>query len=241
MTPVQSLQALAKANPQAATLLMAGIGGFAAVAIVTSFGLNLQSSIQPVIFVAGIGVMVLVLTAIVNNELIMFVLQWFVAIMAMIWCAAFVASQAFPENERLRCAALFWISCAKNADILAAAASRSLPPVEPAKPLPEDSAIVPGNYQVFVQFAGILSRDNVREMMQSLAAEGWKVQGVEGGGQRTATAAGYNEIRYSSGADATAAKALAASIQSTNIVASKITTARVQQVEPGTLEVYISR
>jgi MinD-like ATPase involved in chromosome partitioning or flagellar assembly len=101
--------------------------------------------------------------------------------------------------------------------------------------------IKPGNYRVFVQFAGVLRREDVRTMMESLHKAGWNVQGVEGGGERTTAAAGQNEIRYGNEADASAAQALADVVQGTRIVSKKISIKHNPNLETGTLEVWISQ
>jgi hypothetical protein len=83
--------------------------------------------------------------------------------------------------------------------------------------VPTNPEIRPGDYKVFVQFAGVLRRDDVRDMMKNLHDVGWNVLGIDGGGQRTSAAAGYNEIRYGDSGDASAAQALAKAVQTTNI------------------------
>jgi hypothetical protein len=107
--------------------------------------------------------------------------------------------------------------------------------------LPSDKSISLSNYQVFVQFAGALSRDDVRAMMRRLSEAGWSVQGVEGGGERTPAAAGLREVRYSAAADEAAAKALARAVQASSLVSRPIVTKLSGEAEKGALEVWISR
>lgn len=63
--------------------------------------------------------------------------------------------------------------------------------------------------RVFVQFAGVLSRQEVREVSLKLENEGWNVQGTERGGERTAQAVGIDQVRYFHNEDEDLAKHLA--------------------------------
>ena len=103
------------------------------------------------------------------------------------------------------------------------------------------SAVRPGDYKVKVQFAGTLQRDEVRNMMKTLRAAGWGVEGVEGGGERTGAAATYDEIRYGDNGDTVASQALAKAVQSTGIVARQIVTKFNAAIMSGTLEVCVSK
>lgn len=70
---------------------------------------------------------------------------------------------------------------------------------------------IPRNNRVFVQFAGTLSRDDVTAASLLLVAEGWRVEGADRGGERTAKAAGVDQVRYFHETDADAAANLARS------------------------------
>lgn len=107
--------------------------------------------------------------------------------------------------------------------------------------LPSDKTIPASDYQVFVQFAGTVTREDVRAMMRKLSQVGWKVQGIEGGGERTSAAAGLQEVRYSDTGDAAAAKALAQAVQASSLVSRPIIPKLSTGVAKGTLEVWISR
>jgi TIR domain len=103
-----------------------------------------------------------------------------------------------------------------------------------------DTPIKPADYQVFVQFAGVIQRDDVIAMSHKLSEKGWRVQGADRGGERTGSAAGYNEVRYSPG-DEAAAKALARLIQEANLVPNTIAVTPASGIDANTLEVWISR
>mgnify|MGYP000017529503 CR=1 FL=1 len=93
--------------------------------------------------------------------------------------------------------------------------------------------------EVFVQFAGVITRDSVRELMRTLRAQGWNMQGVEAGGKRTEAAAGYNEVRYSPGEQAEAER-LAEALQRLNPTGKPIIAVDNAAVAAGALEVWLS-
>ena len=92
---------------------------------------------------------------------------------------------------------------------------------------------------VFVQWGGVMTRDSVRAMMQALAAQGWNMQGADGGGERTEKAFGYNEVRYAPGAKADAER-LAAELQRFNLTGKPIVAVESPAVDAGALEVWLS-
>ena len=96
-----------------------------------------------------------------------------------------------------------------------------------------------GNRAVFIQFAGNIPRRQIVELNQALRQAGWNVQGASG--ERIATAAGLNEVRYSSEQDQAAAQALAATIAKAGIGNRPTSARQLDIIRPGTLEVWISR
>jgi hypothetical protein len=70
----------------------------------------LQARIPSVLYVIGIGVLLLVVTSIVNNRLMMQALSWFVLVMAVIWVILFALSR-FNSSPVLACAVQFWNAC----------------------------------------------------------------------------------------------------------------------------------
>jgi len=111
------------------------------------------------------------------------------------------------------------------------------PPVVLANVEPKSPAIP--DQKVVVQFAGLLTRDSVREMMLALRAQGWDMQGAEAGGERTGAAAGYNEVRYS-GSSKAAAEQLAAELQKVNLTGKPIVAVENASIAADTLEVWLS-
>ena len=96
----------------------------------------------------------------------------------------------------------------------------------------------PQDQLVFIQFAGVLTRAQITALNLALKTAGWRTQSTSG--ERTPAAAGINQIRYS-GNNRAAAQALADAINSTGIVAKRVTPQPVPTIANGALEVWISR
>lgn len=96
-----------------------------------------------------------------------------------------------------------------------------------------------GEHQVYVQFAGNIPRRQIVELNQALRKSGWNMQGASG--ERIATAAGRNEVRFSSEADREAAEALAAALTQAAVGGSRVQARQLDIIRPGTLEAWISR
>lgn len=236
MSPTDALQNFAKSNPQAAAILFGAIACFASVAIIASFGIELQASVPNVVYILVIGVLLFVLVKIVHDAILMSVLAWFVTILAMAWVVVFVLQRMDPGNPRFACLADPIRACAATADDNAKRTAPSLPALAaPAAAAASD----PKRYVVNVQFAGLV-RDRVQTFMEQLAQAGWRVQGVAGGGERTGTAAGLAEVRYGPAADAEAARALAASVQASRLTGKSIRAVQVEAIPANSLEIWVS-
>ena len=242
-SPLDFLKTWAEANPQQATVLLAGVACFAAVAIVLGFGIDLQANVKNVYIVLGVGVSLLVVTRILNNELMANALTWFALLIGMAWLVVFIVFQAGlgdpVTHQRLGCLVKFWQDCQLTADQLGAQAApkinsgafSDITRNQPPAPAP--------NLAVKVQFAGAIERDTIRTMMKDLTSKNWKVLGVAGGGERTAKAATYAEVRYS-GANKAAAEALARAVSAYGIAGRPLTAVSNAAVDPNELEVWIS-
>jgi HAMP domain-containing protein len=108
------------------------------------------------------------------------------------------------------------------------------------QPLPQLTAARPNwNQQVYIQFAGLIAREEIRELNTALAKAGWRVEGRSG--ERTGNAEGLNEIRYSANANKEAAQALAEAINSSGVAGRPVVARQVDIIKPNYLEVWISR
>lgn len=92
--------------------------------------------------------------------------------------------------------------------------------------------------RVYIQFAGVLTREEIEGLNRSLKANGWNTQGDSG--ERIASAYGFNEVRYG-GNNANAAADLAAAINAAKITSRRVKTTRVPIVGDRNLEVWISK
>lgn len=94
---------------------------------------------------------------------------------------------------------------------------------------------VAAGYRVDFQFAGYV-RAQARAVSSALQALGWRIDGEE----RTANAAGVNQIRYGDPKDAASAELLAADARRAG-ASPALRVVRVAEIRPGRLEVWISR
>jgi hypothetical protein len=97
--------------------------------------------------------------------------------------------------------------------------------------------------RLFIQFAGY-KRGEVIKLALFLAEAGWTVEGGERGGERVATAAGLNEVRYFNPEDAALAAALVETLRTANprtpISVQDLSASSYGKAQPGLLEVWIS-
>ncbi|SFD27885.1 hypothetical protein SAMN05428997_12330 [Bosea sp. CRIB-10] len=94
---------------------------------------------------------------------------------------------------------------------------------------------VAADYRVDFQFAGYV-RAQAQAVSSALKALGWRIDGEE----RTANAAGINQIRYGDPKDAASAELLAADARRAG-ASPALRVLRVAEIKPGRLEVWISR
>lgn len=94
------------------------------------------------------------------------------------------------------------------------------------------------NQKVYIQFAGLLTREAITNLNNELRAQGWAVQGTSG--ERLAVASGLNEVRFS-GSNEAAAKELAAAINASNVVPDPVVSKKMAAIGAQNLEVWISR
>lgn len=93
--------------------------------------------------------------------------------------------------------------------------------------------------RVFIQFAGVLTREQITSLNTELRNTGWNTQGRSG--ERIATAFGLNEVRYA-GENGQAAQGLADAINQAGIpLAKRVGIHRVSIIGTNNLEVWISR
>ena len=241
MTPVQVIERLLKVDPRTGRLLLGGLAVVAIAAIATSWQINVTTAGLIGLYIAGLGVLASVFAQIVRDPLLQRVLSMFFVVLIMVVISAFVVSVIFRSQGLISppyCLVRFWESCDEIEGRLTRANSKTL---DARVVIPEaiaPSAVVPANYKVFIQFAGLITRESIVALNSSLKAGGWRVQGASG--ERTQKAAGYNEVRFGSEADRAAAQTLADAVTATQIGSAPIQPKLVPVVAPSTLELWIS-
>lgn len=93
------------------------------------------------------------------------------------------------------------------------------------------------NQRVYLQFAGVLTRAQIAALNQKLKSAGWAVQGSSG--ERLASSAGLNEVRFS-GENEQAARDLAEAINAAGLTARPVEARRLSGIGRN-LEAWISR
>jgi predicted acylesterase/phospholipase RssA len=94
--------------------------------------------------------------------------------------------------------------------------------------------------KIYVQFAGLMTREEINALYSRLRVQGWAMQGSSG--ERVAVAYGLNEVRYSGGKEnRTAANALAAAVNEASIAGSEVKVKESRIIQENVLELWISR
>ncbi|CDX58794.1 hypothetical protein MPL3365_30313 [Mesorhizobium plurifarium] len=96
----------------------------------------------------------------------------------------------------------------------------------------------PKLFTVYVQFAGVFTREAIDNLITGLKSGGWQ---IPGSALRISTAAGLNEVRYGSKDDEDGARALADILNRTKMVGGTVVAKRVKIVRARILEVWISK
>ncbi|MBR0672890.1 hypothetical protein [Neoroseomonas soli] len=249
MTPVQILERLLQVNRPAAVFLLGGLAVFAAAAIAVSFTEDRAALQDVAVQIVAFAAIVAVLTFVLGRGTLRTVVGWVVVGAGMVYGAAVFAAGVAPglvspPLNPVQCIVRFWAPCFDPGGAADRAAARNYqgpaPQVPPVAAPAAAAAVRRGDFQVVVQFAGSIRREDVRAMMVRLEQAGWGVQGVAGGGQRTVAAARMNEVRYARPEEATAAALLARDVQAANLVTTQIRPVPAN-VLPARLEVWISR
>lgn len=106
-------------------------------------------------------------------------------------------------------------------------------------PVTVDAVSIARPQTVYIQFAGRIARGRIVALNTALRSTGWRVSGKDG--ERTANAAGLNEVRFHGEEDRAAADALAATLTGASVGGAPVTARQLDVIRPGVLEVWISR
>ena len=116
----------------------------------------------------------------------------------------------------------------------------SPPGQTPPPQTPEQQALDKSRYTVWIQFAGTLTREQMKSFGSKLAESWPNTPGAAQGGERTGNAAGLNEVRFGPGTDSRAAEELAKAINQARIVSVEVKPRLVSVIPKNSLEIWIS-
>jgi uncharacterized membrane protein len=233
---------LLKVDKKSARLLIAGIAVLAGAALITTYKVDIQTLMLMGFYLVILGVVLVVAANAVNDPAQAKVLGWFVTLLIIAVVSVMFVSAVFRQQGVLKptyCLVRFWERCA---DAEAAVVTRNAPEIrEEVRQAPKEEVATAGaaspTHAVFIQFAGLITRESVIQMNQTLRGAGWKVQDPRG--ERIPDAQGLNEVRYARPEDRPAAEALAQAITASAITSTAVE-ARQFDVGPTTLEAWIS-
>lgn len=175
---------------------------------------------------------------------------WVVAACFAAWMVAITILNIYPIRSLPppHCVASFHMAEGCSASVAAASVDVSAEATlsataEPAVAPPAAEALAAS--RVFIQFAGF-PRDSIVGLADTLAANGWQVEGRERGGQRIGAAAGLNEVRYFNAEDKALAEELARNVaaglpEPRTIEVKNLSGGRFGDVPAGQLEVWVSQ
>ncbi len=232
MTPLDVIKQLLKSNPLVGNFILGGLGLIAAAAIAVSWHINVEYALLLGLGILALAFLVYLATTVVSHSPALgTAFAWGIFAIFLLWSGSVLAATVLQNESWMPppyCIIKFWAPCAQQNQAVAKETSVSVP--SRAR-----------QYKVYLQFAGKISRDEMRHLASLLHNQGhWDIEGGGRGGERTEAAVGYNEVRYRDDADAASAEALANQIQQVNVTGHQIVTDQNPVVKPGSLEIWIS-
>lgn len=246
LSPVTAFNNLLNLDRKVALPLVAGMAVVAAATIVTTWQVDIATIGLMGLYLVALGITLIILANAVSDPTLGKVLGWFVTILIIATISCFFVSAVFREQGLIKptyCLVRFWEPCSdaeasvidrnpqalRTTDVRPAevrAASEAMPQVRPE------------NHRVYVQFAGLIAREEIVSLIQALRSAGWEVQGDRG--HREPDAQGLNEVRYGRPEDEQAARALAAAVTAAGIGAQPLGIQLTPMIGEGPLEVWMS-
>jgi hypothetical protein len=235
-TPTAALAKLYKFDPTTARYLTAGMAVFAVAAIVSVWSIDIVTMGLVGLYVLTLGLVAIAvanLPSLPRTILGSFLVGFLMVALTTIFISA-VTEPAWPKPAY--CLVKVWDRCRDEEEAYAARNAKSIdakvkvPEViaTPAASLPPKQSpgakvvsvpTVPPR-RVFIQFAGRITRDSMRDLNSALARGGWHMQGESG--ERTEKATGKNELRYGLQEDRLAAGWLADAVTATGVTSSPV-------------------
>ncbi|WP_448661831.1 SPOR domain-containing protein [Sphingomonas sp. CJ20] len=268
LSPVGALDRLFKIDRKIALPLVAGMAVIAAVTVIRTWDVSFSSfgtTALVGVYIIGLGLLLTVIASVIQDKWLKQILG--VVLVLMILCVTFSFFLAVffrpPWIQPPWCLSKFWIPCsAVEAELLRTNGAQITARADVPSEIPAVAADVPATQsgagpgenasgaiespasaitappRIFIQFAGLITRDSVKQLNAALRQGGWDVQG--GSGERTPVAAGLNEVRYAGPDDEAQARALAEAVTKTGMTATTVVARQVDILKPGTLELWIS-
>lgn len=235
MSPIEILSRLFKVSPKIAAFILAGMGIFAAAAIVLSLGSDINDLSVVAIYIVAFATIATVFALILNDGLMRATICWifigaFGGWTVGLFDAALQISNRLPSLPcyiRMPvelpevCEARF----TENLTVIGQQqdAGLHLPdtngpellwfaqtdPVWP--PAPADRMLAE-DITIFIQFTPNIPRDQVVDLAANLGVLNWEIEGAPLGGEEVANGPKQNEVRFFHKQDSTAAVALAESL-----------------------------
>jgi hypothetical protein len=248
--------------PEGAIIIWGGFLILFGAAILNFITTNPNSQTPTAYSLLGFGVALYLIARLLGDPSILRLFRWVLLFFCLHWVALFDLHLAYPEHEELHCAAYIWKSCD---EVLSKHSTRKtvnpatepatsptppppdakidvVPPPPPPPPQlpPDELARLKSSRKLYIQFAGTYTRDEMKIFAGKLRGDGWQVDDEGQGGQRTRTAAGYNEVRYAGDDFRAAAVLLAAEIDKLGLAGRKMKVVPSLGVAEGHLEIYLS-
>ncbi|KXG87597.1 hypothetical protein [Agrobacterium bohemicum] len=243
ISPIAAISQLTKLNKSASTIIVSAIAIFAAISIITNFNIDIKTSILVAAYIIGIGTVLIIIANIIDDRVTKYIIGYTLTVCFCVVAVCFVVSALFRDQGIINptyCLVRFWERCNVIEDRVAELNSQA---IDSKNEIPQvisgnNAGVTSSNYKVFIQFAGLITRESIQDLNAALKAGGWRVQSDSG--ERIRSAAGINEIRYKTGEDKAAAEALAKAISASRIASVPLAVKQVSLVDTGTLEVWIS-
>ncbi|HWU65005.1 MAG TPA: hypothetical protein VN112_23540 [Ensifer sp.] len=243
LLPVEAISKLTGLNRQAATVIVASISAFAAIAIISSFGIDAAGSYKTALTILGIGAAVVLAANIINDPMMQKIFGYTVTSCVCIFLIALVAAIVLDGRGVLPPAYCMIRPLERCQDVAAGLAEKNKAELEAKTDIPpvietRSTTVDPSKYTVYTQFAGLITRESIIAFNKSLQAGGWKIPDVKG--ERLSQAAGLNEVRYRNDADRPAAQALADALTVSKMTSRPVGVAQLDVILPNKLEIWIS-
>ncbi len=201
MMPWTIIEKLLLVDKKVALIILGGLGTFAAVAVVQAFKLDWNGSLLIAGYVVGFGVLLFLLSTIIDDQTSRTVISRFLTFIFMLFMSALFVGAVMPHATFINppsCLIRFWAPCRTPGGVIDNLVDQAqLPKPSTVPPLGDVGALPSGiyHYRVYIQFAGEIKRGDVVAVAHELRAQGWNVEGANQGGERLAAGAYLNEIR----------------------------------------------